>query len=74
MKPLKNNIFCGKHALKDHQYNVEFYIMKASVQCSLPMWTILVTYKINPVLKPGTCWQSLALLISIFRCVPDYVS
>ena len=37
MKPLKNNIFCGKHAPEDHRYNVEFYIMKASVQCSLPM-------------------------------------
>ena len=38
MKPLKNNILCGKHVPEDHRYNVEFYIMKASVQCSLPMW------------------------------------
>ena len=37
MKPLKNNIFCGKHAPEDHRYNVEFYITKPSVQCSLPM-------------------------------------
>ena len=41
--PLKNNIFCGKHAPEDHRYNVEFYITKASVQCSLPMWGWLVS-------------------------------
>ena len=44
MKPLKNNIFCGKHAPEDHWYNVEFYIMKASLQCSLPMWSSVSTY------------------------------
>ena len=51
MKPLKNNIFCGKHAPEDHWYNVEFYITKASVQCSLPMWIPSILNVMESTLK-----------------------
>ena len=58
MKPLKNNIFCGKHVPEDHRYNVEFYITKASVQCSLPMcpfyiWNIQTLLEILDIMLRG---------------------
>src|ERR1700678_1234139 len=48
MNPFKNKnirikfyLFFRTHAFEHHQYIVEFYITKLSVQCSLPMWVYI---------------------------------